>query len=464
MLNHFNFEKRGDKVLLTNDFGKHIFLEQPEFKKLVTNKIEETDACYDCLKDGLFIFDNPMEVFTDENIDAIRGMKGYLFTGTALHIFVVTNVCNMNCIYCQAKDKTSDLSKFMTPETGRRAVDMALQSPVNELTFEFQGGEPLLNFKTIKAMIDYCEERKGSKNVEYTLVSNLIALTDDKLDYLAEHHVSVSTSMDGPQFINDHNRVAKGGLSSYEYMDKGLKKLKERGISSGAIETTTRYSLGYPEEIINAYYEKGLPGIFLRPLTPLGFAQADWETVGYAPDEFLLFYSKAFEKILEINRGGTVFPEILATYFLRKIMNGVAYNYMELRSPCGASMGQMSYYCDGDIYTCDEGRMISETGDHAFRLGNVYENTYQELLENPVCKATALSSVVESLPSCQGCVYQPYCGVCPVVNYAEGKNIFPKQPGGFRCQVYKGILNLIFQKIQEGDWQTMNIFETWIEG
>lgn len=464
MLNHFNFQKIENQILITNDFGKYAFLSEQEFKKLLRGDVAEEDPCYQTLKDGFFLIRNPAELYSAEAVTALRKMKNYLFSGTALHIFAVTNSCNINCIYCQAKDKASSLGGFMTPDTGRRAVTIALQSPCDHLTFEFQGGEPLLNFDTIKAMIEHCDAVKGNKKVEYTLVSNLVSLTDEKLNYLAEHKVSVSTSMDGPKYVHDFNRRYRGNASSYDYMETGLEKLRGKGISSGAIETTTRYSLSYPEEIVDSYYEHGLPGIFLRPLTPLGFAQADWDSVGYRPDEFLNFYERAFERILEINRNGTVFPEFLATYFLRKILHGVACNYMELRSPCGASMGQMSYYYDGDVYTCDEGRMISESGDRAFRLGNVYHNTYQELIENPICKATAVASVIESLPSCCDCVYQPYCGVCPVVTYAMEKDIFPKAPGGFRCSVYHGILDLIFKKIKSQDADVLKIFESWLGG
>lgn len=82
-------------------------------------------------------------------------MKGYCLCGTALHIFAVTNKCNLNCIYCQAHSQSSSLNCSMTKETGRKAIDFALQSPNKSLTFEFQGGEPLLNFDVIKDMIDY---------------------------------------------------------------------------------------------------------------------------------------------------------------------------------------------------------------------------------------------------------------------------------------------------------------------
>jgi len=461
MLNHFNFRRFGREILLTNDFGMYVFLKEEEFRKFVTNKISCDDECYQMLRDKMFVIDDPMELFSNEAVSALREMKNYLFSSTALHIFAVTNACNLNCIYCQAKDKASNLGGYMTPEMGRKAVALALQSPSDSLTFEFQGGEPLLNFETIKAMIEYCEKNKGKKCVNYTLVSNLIALSDDKLDYMAEHHVAVSTSLDGPCHVHDYNRRFRKGGSSFEYMEQGLQKLKERGISAGAIETTTRYSLSYPEEIVDTFHSHGLPGIFLRPLTPLGFAQADWESIGYSAEEFLVFYRKAFERVLEINREGYWFPEQLSVYFLKKILHGFAYNYMELRSPCGASMGQMSYYYDGNVYTCDEGRMISESGNHAFRLGTV-DNTYEELMQSPVCKATAVASVVESLPACSDCVYHPYCGVCPVVTYAMEKDIFPKVPKGFRCEIYAGILDMLFEKIRDGNEQTLGIFESWI--
>ena len=84
------------------------------------------------------------------------------------------------------------------------------------------------------------------------------------------------------------------------------------------------------------------------------------------------------------------------------------------------------YHYDGNVYTCDEGRMLSEMGDDSFLLGNVYQNIYNDLINNPSCKAACISSVFESLPECSSCVYNPFCGTCPVVNLAQNKNIFQK--------------------------------------
>ena len=106
--------------------------------------------------------------------------------------------------------------------------------------------------------------------------------------------------------------------------------------------------------------------------------------------------------------------------------------------------------------------MVAEMGQPVFRLGNVYKNTYQEIIASRTCKATCSASVLETLPGCSECVYQPYCGVCPVVQYAMERNIFSRQPNGYRCKIYKGILDVIFSILQNGDPADQKILESWV--
>ena len=149
-----------------------------------------------------------------------------------------------------------------------------------------------------------------------------------------------------------------------------------------------------------------------------------------------------------------------ASTFLTKILGGLGINYMELRSPCGAAVGQMAYYYNGDVFTCDEGRMLSEMGDNAFKLGTV-NNTYDELMNSSACKACGIASTLETAPTCYDCVYQPYCGTCPVVNYALDGDIFPKQQNSYRCAVYKGMLDALFTLLRENDPDTIRILNSW---
>ena len=459
-LNYFNFKKFEDKVLLTNDFGCHLFVSPEEFVCIMNKQVDiESELEKKLIEKQMIFTDSNLEYSSFMKHD-IRRMKGHVNIATSLHIFVVTTACNVGCVYCQANNGVSCPSLFMSKEIAEKAVDIALQSPAECLNFEFQGGEPLLNFEIIKHIVSYAELNKGNHEISYNIVSNLTLLTDDILDYLVEHRFGISTSIDGPKSVHDLNRPFKDGSGTYMKAVSSIKKIQERGIRVGAIQTTTKAALKYPREIVHAYKELGFDNIFIRPLTPLGKATMNWKDIGYTPEEFLLFYYEVVDELIQINKNGRFMKEDHSSILLSRI-EGKFVNYMELRSPCGASIGQLAYYADGDIFTCDEGRMLHEMGDHTFRLGNVFENSYSQIINNGVCRTVCASSILETIPTCCDCVYQPYCGTCPVVNYAKNNDVIEKEPRGYRCKIYSGMLDYLFKQILNGDQETIEIFRSW---
>ena len=84
-------------------------------------------------------------------------------------------------------------------------------------------------------------------------------------------------------------------------------------------------------------------------------------------------------------------------------------------------------------------------------------------MDNDICKVVCASSILESLPSCADCVYQPYCGVCPVVNFTLNKDIYEKAPDGYHCAINKGVLDILFNKLQQNDEYTVDTFWRWIK-
>lgn len=459
-LNYFNFKMFEDKVLLTNDFGSHLFVTPSEFVQIVKKDIDLDSDLGKRLLEKQMVFDDTNLVYSGTRKHDIRRMKGHVNVATSLHIFVVTTACNMGCVYCQANNGKTCPSLFMSKEIAEKAVDIALQSPAQCLNFEFQGGEPLLNFDIIKHIVAYTEEHKGSHEISYNIVTNLTLLTDEILDFIVEHNFGISTSIDGPEFVHNTNRPFKDGGGTYEKVQESVKKIQNRGIRVGAIQTTTRYSLKYPREIVRAYRNLGFESIFIRPLTPLGKATMNWEDIGYSPEEFLEFYKEVMEELIQINKDGRFMKEDHSSILLSRI-EGNFVNYMELRSPCGASIGQLAYYADGDIFTCDEGRMLHEMGNHTFRLGNVFSDSYSEIINNGVCRTVCASSILESIPTCCDCVYQPYCGTCPVVNYAKSNDLIEKEPRGYRCKIYAGMLDYLFKQMKDGHKETIDILRSW---
>jgi radical SAM protein with 4Fe4S-binding SPASM domain len=195
-------------------------------------------------------------------------------------------------------------------------------------------------------------------------------------------------------------------------------------------------------------------------LNPFGFSKNDWQGLGYTPEEFASFYKKAMDYIIELNIKGEVFRDKLSETFLKKIFSDNDPNHLEFRSPCGAGIGQLAYNYNGDVYTCDEGRMLSMMGDDSFQVGNLHKTSYEEMVASPVVKTCSIASCVESLPGCESCVYKPYCGVCPIYNYSEYGDVFAQMPNNDRCKLMKYIYDYLFEQIK--DEQKRKIFQNWV--
>lgn len=461
MINYFNFKKYKDKVLITNDMGYYAFLSKEDFSLLIKDEIGDKHPIFAELTQKNFILNGHPFIVTGQAAGDYIRFKGYLRQSASLHIFVLTNRCNMHCKYCQAQSEKSEVYGFMTKEIAKKAVDIALQSPDSMLTFEMQGGEPLLNFDVMKYLIEYTEDNKKDKQIFYSITTNGTLINDDILNFFEKYKVSVSISLDGSQTIQRYNRPMNNGDDSFVYIKKNVPKLKERNIFGGAVLTTTNYSISRWKEIIDTYLSFDCHEIFIRPLTPLGYANDHWKEIGYTVDEFLNFYRNAIEYILQVNRQGVIIREMHAMIFLRKMLSQVSDNYMELRSPCGATVGQVAYYYDGNIYTCDEGRMIAQMGDDSFCLGNVFESSYYNLVKCDSCKAICGASILECLPGCSDCVYSPYCGTCPATTYALEHSIYTRSYKNYRCKTYSGMLDILFELLLNDE--NKSIFESWIE-
>jgi His-Xaa-Ser system radical SAM maturase HxsB len=462
MLNYFNFKEFDNKYLITNDLGRYDFLTKLELHQMITNQVEMTSPLYDRLRDKHFIYNEDAHLFVEEAGMELRYFKKYLFKSTALHIFVVTKRCNQSCVYCQASS-SNESNTYMTIEIAKAAVDIAISSPTKNLTFEFQGGEPLLNFDVIKYIIEYTESTKADKNIEYVIVTNLTIFKDEMLPFLDKYNVNVSTSLDGNLDLHSKNRpMNNGGVGAYEKVIRSISLLKQNRINVSAIQTTTKDSLNNYISIIDQYIACGLKTIFLRPLTPLGFATQDWDNIGYSPDEFISFFKSALVYIIQKNIDGIKISEGHTRIFLKKILNHDSMNFMELRSPCGGGIGQIAYYYDGSIYTCDEARMLAEMGDESFKMGEVLSSNYNDLMNSDACKTVCVASCLESHTQCADCVYSPYCGTCPVISLALTGSPFSQMKSDYRCKVYQGILDTIFEILLRNENDVINIFRSWI--
>ena len=177
----------------------------------------------------------------------------------------------------------------MSIETADRSLEMVFRSPSPAIKIEFQGGESMLNFELIKYVVERAELINATqrRQLAFVIATNLAVVTDEILEFCAQHEVYISTSLDGPADLHNINRPRPGG-DSHERAVDGIERCRAAlGVDRvSALMTTTKASLGRVRDIIDEYVRLGFSTIFLRALSPYGFAIKTRSYDSYNVDEW----------------------------------------------------------------------------------------------------------------------------------------------------------------------------------
>lgn len=452
--NHYRTKQIKGKIFITTDHGSWLVLEKEEYSLLQKNNIP--DGLFDKLEEKGIIL-------TEKNIKTVlhdyQHRYNFLFNGTTLHIIVPTLRCNHKCIYCHSSSKPpSEKQADMSIETMKKTIDFIFQTPARAFLIEFQGGDLLLRKDLFKEIVEYAKELNKTikKELNFALVTNLTLMDDETLDYIIKNRISLCTSLDGPEFLHNKNRQYLGGGGTHKEVVSWLKKIKQMNYPVSALMVTTKDSLPYHKEIIDEYAKYNLLDLQIKYINKLGFAEKEWKELGYSVEEFIDFWKKSFDYILDLNKKGTKIRERYALLILKKLLHKDDPGFLDLRSPCGIVSGQLAYNYNGDIYSCDEARNFE-----MFKLGNVAQHNYKEILSSEKAQELISCSINDNY-LCDSCAYKPYCGVCPVINYAEQGNLIPKLSENSKCRINKAMFDYVLEKFLF-DKEAKDILLTWIQ-
>lgn len=462
----FNFTKLGNNYLISNDAGEHSLLRRAELVELIDGQLRFGSEVYNRLRAKHFLYDRTSDAALDLLALKVRTKYSALREFTGLHIFVVTLRCDYSCPYCQvSRQAGSDSAYDMTEEMAERALEMVFKSPSSSLKIEFQGGEPLLNFPLIKFIVERATALNQSerRDLQFVIATNLSFLSDEILDFCETYDVSLSTSLDGPADLHNRNRP-RPGKNGHELTRTAIARVRERlgPDRVAALMTTTERSLSRPEDIIDEYLDAGFSSIFLRPLSPYGFAVKTRQVDKYDMERFFDFYKRGLSYIIDLNKRGVPFREEYTTLVLRKLCSPFPTSYVDLQSPAGAGLAVIVFNYNGDVYPTDESRMLTEMGDDSLRLGNVLTDTYEHVFLNPQLLRMLEESAAQSTPECYQCAYQPFCGSDPTYHYAtQGDWVGHKAFSGF-CARTKLVTGHLIEMLDREGSETQNILLSWV--
>jgi len=451
-----------NRYVVTNLAGDYIILPASMLPTLIQHQLTKENPWYDELEARHFLSDGKLETHLELLAAQYRTRQSNLPHLTALHIFVVTLRCDHSCQYCQVSRVSENRTAYdMTAATADRAIDLMFRSPAPALKIEIQGGESLLNFSLIKHIVHRSRELADGRDLQFVVATNLSFLTEEMLGFFAEHHFQISTSLDGPAAIHNHNRP-RPGRDSYERTITGINRCRARlgPESVSALMTCTAESLLQPEAIVDEYAHQGFHEVFLRHISRYGFAVGAERRIGYETEQFLEFYRRGLARILELNKQGIPFREVYTSILLRRILTSFPTGYVDLQSPTGFGLGVLVYNYDGDVYASDEGRMLAEMGEHSFRLGNVHRDSWESLFSESSWLATAHSLMLEGLPGCCDCAFQPYCGSDPIFNHSTQHTLAGHRPTSAFCRRNMEVMRHLIL-LMEDDPAAAKILKRW---
>ena len=264
--------------------------------------------------------------------------------------------CNLQCKYCFAKQGENYINeeRFMSEEKLAEALEYLYFDyfrEINEFRFDFvSGGEPLLGFENIQAVVKKCEEfRKRGKKTKFWLCTNYILTGDNytrRFKNIWGLVVITSETHSLVEILKHHKGI-------------GLKRVQMR-----IVRTTEVYGLN---DITFCVYKN-------------------------LYDELFAFFVNQFRK------GNIEYVEMISNDndYLGKIMRRIILRRI-VTNRCQAGKNKVSLTANGQLFPCD-----SFVGEERYCIGNALKRErYNGVLEE---------IYVDSVSMCSQCWARYICG------------------------------------------------------
>ncbi|HJB25793.1 MAG TPA: thioether cross-link-forming SCIFF peptide maturase [Firmicutes bacterium] len=318
----------------------------------------------------------------------------------------IAHDCNLRCKYCFAS--TGDFGegrKYMPLEVGKKAIDFLIKHSQgrHNLELDFFGGEPLMNFDVVKQVVKYAreEEKKYNKNFRFTITTNGMLLTDDKIDFINQEMSNVVLSIDGRPEVNDRLRVRVDGTGSYNaIIDKYKHLVEKRGHDQYYVRGTfTKFNKDFTQDVEHLYQE-GFDQISVEPV--VSDPKYDYTLTEEDLPEIFAEYEKLSQKIIEHKRNG---ESINFFHFMIDLDQGPC-AIKRLRG-CGCGNEYVAVTPDGDVYPCHQ-----FVGNPEWKMGSVLDDSLDLNMKERFAHTT-----VYDKKDCQNCWAKFYCsGGCNANN------------------------------------------------
>ncbi|WP_313757082.1 radical SAM protein [Tissierella sp.] len=275
--------------------------------------------------------------------------KTYLPTSAS---FLVTEDCNLRCIYCFEKHNKNK----MTKEVARKGLEYLCQNALKNGDDGFHamifGGEPLLMPDIVEEILSYGLELAKRAGIYFTasMVTNATILTTDIKRILNTYknkvNLSVQLSIDGIKKVHDQYRITRDGKPTFDIIEKNIpewKALFADNMDRLSVHGCSNHdTLPYLyENYIFFRQEWDIPRIWFMPIHTEKWTEKD---INIYEDQL----SRIAEYILEHCKNDNKIDEVLNYAPIDKCLRKDMFS----NAPCGAGKHFITITATGELFPC----------------------------------------------------------------------------------------------------------------
>ncbi len=340
-------------------------------------------------------------------------------------MIIPTPDCPAECYYCFGPHRES--GSTMSRQTLEAVAHWQRKSGTGTpLEIIFHGGEPLVPGAAFyQEALPLLREVLAPRRVCFTVQSNLWLLNNELCELFREYEVSLGTSLDGPEAINDSQR----GAGYFKKTMAGIELARSHGISSGCICTFTAQSVKNADAVFKFFMREGLNFSIHAALKPFGRKTNSYTL---SPEDHSRLLILMLDLYLDhASRIGISTLDAMA----RSISAGKG-------GICTFSDCLGHYLAvdpDGWIYPCQR-----LAGFEQFKLGSVFDCPTEEDLAETITWRAFKDRQERVDEACSGCSHLEYCrGGCPYNYLAVNKSLFNGDLRDPHCPAYRQTFNQI---------------------
>ena len=361
------------------------------------------------------------------------------FSGLSLD---VAAGCNFDCYHCihsagNTLDARSRRPARMSFESARLAIDWVakdlIENGETEIAINLNGGEPLLNWPMVAAVLEYVWRRYRSRlGVRFSLNTNSSLMTREVVGTLRRYNVDIGTSLDGAKAANDSVRQTRRGGPTLERILAGFRKLAEGGVPVSAVHVTisSKNFDQLDESFIEFLLQSGIKNVTIDPdLT----------------DRLRQPVSSLVERIMELRKLARRKGMSITGYWERPFAN-IFRGRKNLQSHfCGSTAGRsIDILPDGSIYSCS-----FTNRKHGYLKELAAKGSTKDFINSPSFQAMIESRRVGRIQECRGCEIEGVCGGGCYVTNAHAQQKGDNAITTYRCDFYRQITRRLSMEMIE---------------